>query len=67
MDAALARPVSQLRDTAGGQVATGEASIHMNSMDKNRLDKRAKRMVFFLFLVAAGFYIAFIALTAVSS
>jgi len=39
----------------------------MNSMGQNKLDKRTKRMVFLLFLVAAGFYIGFIALTAVSS
>jgi len=36
-------------------------------MGQNKLDKRTKRMVFLLFLVAAGFYIGFIALTAVSS
>jgi hypothetical protein len=39
----------------------------MNSMEKGKLDKRGKRMVFVLFLVSAGFYIGFIALTAVSS
>jgi len=39
----------------------------MNSMEKNKLDKRTKRMVFVLFLTAAGFYIGFIALTAFGS
>jgi hypothetical protein len=38
----------------------------MNSMEDNNLDKRTKRMVFMLFLVAAGFYIGFIALTAIN-
>jgi hypothetical protein len=38
----------------------------MNSMENNKLDKRTKRMVFMLFLIAAGFYIGFIALTAMS-
>jgi uncharacterized membrane protein len=36
-------------------------------MEKRKLDKRSKRMVFLLFLVAAGFYIGFIVLTAVNS
>ena len=39
----------------------------MNNMGNNKLEKRTKRMVFMLFLVAAGFYISFIALTAISS
>ena len=38
----------------------------MNSMENNKLDKRTKRMVFMLFLIAAGLYISFIALTAMS-
>jgi hypothetical protein len=39
---------------------------HINIMEKNKLDKRTKRWVFMLFLLAAGFYIGFIALTAIS-
>jgi len=39
----------------------------MNSMENNKPDKRTKRMVFMLFLIAAGFYIGFIALTAINS
>ena len=39
----------------------------MNAMENNKLDKQTKRMVFMLFLIAAGFYIGFIALTAINS
>lgn len=35
-------------------------------METNKLDKRTKRRIFALFLLAAGFYIGFIVLTAIS-
>ncbi len=38
----------------------------MNGMENNRLDKRTKRMIFMLFMIAAGFYIGFITLMAIS-
>jgi hypothetical protein len=39
----------------------------MNNIENGKLDKRTKRMVFLLFLIAAGFYVGFIALTAIST
>jgi hypothetical protein len=39
----------------------------MNNIENGKLDKRTKRMVFLLFLIAAGFYVGFIALTAINT
>jgi hypothetical protein len=39
----------------------------MNNIENGKLDKRTKRMVFLLFLIAAGFYAGFIVLTAINS